>query len=83
MRCLVPAFMLAASLAAASLTVVLPAAAQDTASKQLAARTELHAIPTLTLSDQQFLTGDASAKPRPSPGCSASRRARASFPWWC
>jgi dienelactone hydrolase len=58
MRSLIPALALAAAL-------ILPtaAAAQDSASKQLAARTEVHAIPTLTLSDQQFLTGDASATP--------------------
>jgi dienelactone hydrolase len=31
--------------------------------KDVAARVELHAIPTLTLSDQQFLTGEADGKP--------------------
>jgi dienelactone hydrolase len=31
--------------------------------KDIAARVELHAIPTLTLSDRQFLTGDANGKP--------------------
>ncbi len=31
--------------------------------KEIASRVELHAIPTLTLSDQQFLTGDANGKP--------------------
>ncbi len=31
--------------------------------KEAAARVELYAIPSLTLSDQQFLTGDASGKP--------------------
>jgi dienelactone hydrolase len=36
------------------------AAAQDT--ERLAARVELHVVNTLTLSDQQFLTGDASGK---------------------
>jgi dienelactone hydrolase len=36
-----------------------PAAAQDFSPKQIAPRTELYQIPTLTLSDQQFLTGDA------------------------
>lgn len=30
---------------------------------EIAARVELHAFPSLTLSDQQFLTGDASGKP--------------------
>lgn len=31
--------------------------------KEIASRVELHAIPTLTLSDQQFLTGDVNGKP--------------------
>src|ERR1700750_1145063 len=31
--------------------------------KEIAARVELHAFPSLTLSDQQFLSGDASGKP--------------------
>lgn len=52
------AFMLAISLA-----MPFSARADEGASKSLPARVELHAIPTLTLSDQQFLTGDANAKP--------------------
>ena len=36
--------------------------AQDAATKQIASRIELHAIPSLTLSDEQFLKGDASGK---------------------
>ena len=32
-------------------------------SRQIAARVEVHAIPSLTLSDQQFLAGDANGKP--------------------
>jgi dienelactone hydrolase len=40
-----------------------PAVAQDLSLKQIASRTELHQIPTLTLSDQQFLTGNAAAAP--------------------
>lgn len=36
--------------------------AEDSAIKQIAARVELHAIPSLTLSDQQFLAGDANGK---------------------
>lgn len=52
------AFMLAIALA-----MPCAASADDGASKSLAARVELHPIPTLTLSDQQFLTGDANAKP--------------------
>jgi len=31
--------------------------------KEAAARVEIYAIPTLTLSDQQFLTGDTNGKP--------------------
>ena len=37
--------------------------AGEAASRQIAARTELHEIHTLTLTDQQFLTGNTSAKP--------------------
>jgi len=40
---------------------VIPAKADD-AAKQIAARVELHAIPSLTLSDQQFLAGDANGQ---------------------
>jgi dienelactone hydrolase len=36
--------------------------AGDAANKEIAARVELHAIPSLTLSDQQFLAGDANGK---------------------
>jgi dienelactone hydrolase len=44
--------------------VGLPSAwAAEAASKQIAARTELYQIQTLTLSDQQFLTGDGAGKP--------------------
>src|SRR5258708_40304406 len=39
------------------------AAAQDADLKQLAVRTELHPIPSLTLSDEQFLKGDHGGKP--------------------
>ena len=44
-----------------ALTVTAPA--QDARSKHMAARVELHQINTLTLTDQQFLTGDTNAKP--------------------
>ena len=47
----------------ASFMVPLSGMAQDLATKQMASRTELHSIPSLTLSDEQFLKGDASAKP--------------------
>jgi len=40
----------------------LAARAEDAANKEIAARVELHAIPSLTLSDQQFLSGDANGK---------------------
>jgi dienelactone hydrolase len=45
----------------AALAWATPASAQDT--KPIAARVEIHAIPSLTLSDQQFLSGDANGKP--------------------
>lgn len=48
---------------AASFVVPLSVMAQDFAMKQIAARTELHSIPSLTLSDEQFLKGDAGGKP--------------------
>jgi hypothetical protein len=55
------AFYLAGLIACA---LVAPAAAQSAdASRQTAARVELHAIPSLTLTDQQFLSGDANGKP--------------------
>jgi dienelactone hydrolase len=38
-------------------------AVTETPSKQIAARTELYRIQTLTLSDQQFLTGETGGKP--------------------
>ena len=43
--------------------VLQSAGAADTLSKQIAARTELYQIQTLTLSDQQFLKGDTGGKP--------------------
>src|SRR5207237_1393610 len=43
------------------LTLAVPAAA-ETQVKDIAARSELHSIHTLTLSDKQFLTGDVEAK---------------------
>jgi hypothetical protein len=48
--------------------------------KDVAARTEIYAIPSLTISDQQFLTG---ASRSPSPANSASRRAAENYPSWC
>ena len=52
-------------IAAVALSLVaLPyARAEEALSRQIATRTELHDIHTLTLTDQQFLTGDTSGKP--------------------
>ena len=47
--------------AAFALALAAPAAA-ETQAKDIAARSELHSIHTLTLSDKQFLTGDSDAK---------------------
>jgi hypothetical protein len=52
----------AALLCAATLPCLSPSQAQ-TNPKEVAARVELHAFPSLTLSDQQFLAGDESGKP--------------------
>ena len=46
-----------------SLVFFSPFARAESGPKDLAARTELHSIETLTLSDTQFLTGDANGKP--------------------
>src|SRR5713226_3479237 len=44
--------------------IVVPSAwSAELASKQIAARTELHQIQTMTLSDQQFLKGESAGKP--------------------
>jgi len=46
------------------LLIVFPSTwAAEVPSKQIAARTELHQIQTMTLSDQQFLTGEATGRP--------------------
>jgi dienelactone hydrolase len=54
-----------AALTAFALTAPAQAQSQatDPATRQIAARVELHAIPSLTLTDQQFLSGDANGKP--------------------
>jgi dienelactone hydrolase len=49
-------------LAAFALALAAPALAGEAAPKDFAARTELYPIHSLTLSDKQFLTGDAEAK---------------------
>ncbi|HEX5509935.1 MAG TPA: dienelactone hydrolase family protein [Pseudolabrys sp.] len=48
--------------AAALLAMIGAAHAQDAASREIAARVELHSIQSLTISDRQFLTGDANGK---------------------
>jgi dienelactone hydrolase len=62
MRLTLRATVAAALLCAASLLSVSPSPAQ-TNPKEIAARVELHAFPSLTISDQQFLSGDANGKP--------------------
>jgi len=47
----------------ASCTLAVLAWAADGPSKQLAVRTELHQVQTLTLSDQQFLKGEGLGTP--------------------
>lgn len=57
------------ALAAIGCLISLPSIrAQETTTNQLAARTELHPIQTLTLSDQQFLRGEASGATFEVPG---------------
>jgi hypothetical protein len=51
--------------------LILPAAAQSL-SKDVAARIEAIPIQTLTISDEQFLKGDAYGKPTKSLGCCES-----------
>ena len=58
--CAVAAFVLGLAI---PLGLIVPLAAAEPSSKDIAARTELHTIQTLTLSDSQFLKGDAEAKP--------------------
>jgi len=53
---------LMAALAAAVLISTI-ASADTLATKDLAARTELHSVPTVWISDEQFLTGDRNGRP--------------------
>ena len=62
MRLTVQAAIAATLLGGASLLSASPSQAQANP-KEVAARVELHSIPSLTLSDQQFLNGDAGGKP--------------------
>jgi dienelactone hydrolase len=52
----------AATAIAISVIVPFSVSAQEATAKQFAARTELHSIPSLTLSDEQFLKGAAGGK---------------------
>ena len=49
--------------AAISLAVPVTTAAQVAGAKQLAARSEVYSIPSVTVSDEQFLKGDGAGKP--------------------
>src|SRR5207248_2512111 len=51
----------ASAIALTAIVLAMPANGQDSIAKQLAARIELHSIPSLTLSDEQFLKGDSAA----------------------
>jgi fermentation-respiration switch protein FrsA (DUF1100 family) len=51
----------ASAIALTAIALAMPANGQDSIAKQLAARIELHSIPSLTLSDEQFLKGDSGA----------------------
>jgi dienelactone hydrolase len=62
MRAIMRTAMAAALLCGASLLPASQSHAQANP-KEVAARVELHSIPSLTLSDQQFLSGDSSGKP--------------------
>ena len=47
----------------ALLIVPIAVIAQDSGIKQIAARTELHSIQSVTLSDEEFLKGEGSGNP--------------------
>src|SRR5256885_6485839 len=51
----------ASAIALTAIALAMPANGQDLIVKQLAVRIELHSIPSLTLSDEQFLKGDSAA----------------------
>ena len=51
--------------------------------KDVAARTEIYAIPSLTISDQQFLTGDANGKQVTVAGQFRIAKAAENSPSWC
>jgi len=70
-----------------SLTAVLPIsfvasfALAEPTSQDMAARTELHSIDTLTLSDAQFLTGDANARATVTTGVCITHSKGRGYPW--
>src|SRR5436190_9732346 len=51
----------ASAIALTAIALAMPANGQDSIAKQLAVGIELHSIPSLTLSDEQFLKGDSAA----------------------
>ena len=51
--------------------------------KDVAARTEIDAIPSLTISDQQFLTGDSNGKQVTVAGEFRIAKAAENSPSWC
>ena len=51
--------------------------------KEIASRIEIYAIPSLTISDQQFLTGDSNGKPVTVAGEFRIAQVQAAFPSWC
>jgi acetyl esterase/lipase len=52
----------AAAIFCTGVSVICIEASAQSIPKDVAARTEIHAIPSLTISDQQFLTGDGNGK---------------------
>jgi hypothetical protein len=54
--------------------------AQSVVPKEVASRIEIYAIPSVTISDQQFLTGDANGTQVTVAASFVSRRARAASP---
>jgi hypothetical protein len=70
------------AVAAFALGLAMPLAAAQLP-QDIAARTELHAIQTLTLSDKQFLTGDSEAKATTVSGNFGSRPPPDACRWWC
>ena len=55
-------FAVTAAICGGGILLSSPEASAQSIPKDVAARTEIYAIPSLTISDQQFLTGDANGK---------------------